>query len=116
MFEIDQVNGDGAKIKVVGVGGGGGNALSRMIASGVQGVEHLVVLGLGRLVLEVGRQGAALPADVRLHVVEPTLEDLQLAPELGCVERGIEDLLTGLSAADRAQVLGAAAERIYRLP
>ncbi len=33
----------GAKIKVVGVGGGGGNAVSRMIASGLQGVEFLVV-------------------------------------------------------------------------
>ena len=28
----------GARIKVVGVGGGGGNAISRMIASGLQGV------------------------------------------------------------------------------
>ena len=27
-----------ARIKVVGVGGGGGNALSRMIASGLQGI------------------------------------------------------------------------------
>ncbi len=33
----------GAHIKVVGVGGGGGNALSRMIASGVQGVEFIAV-------------------------------------------------------------------------
>jgi L-fuconolactonase len=32
------------------------------------------------------------------------------------VRRGIEDLLKGLSAADRAEVLGNAAERIYRLP
>jgi cell division protein FtsZ len=33
----------GAKIKVVGVGGGGGNAISRMIASGLQGVEFIAV-------------------------------------------------------------------------
>jgi cell division protein FtsZ len=33
----------GAHIKVVGVGGGGGNALSRMIASGVQGVEFIAI-------------------------------------------------------------------------
>ena len=32
-----------ARIKVVGVGGGGGNAVSRMIASGVQGVEFIAV-------------------------------------------------------------------------
>jgi cell division protein FtsZ len=33
----------GAKIKVVGVGGGGGNAISRMIAAGLQGVEFIAV-------------------------------------------------------------------------
>lgn len=38
-FEIDN---DGfAKIKVVGVGGGGNNAVNRMISSGVQGVEFI---------------------------------------------------------------------------
>src|SRR5258708_1677217 len=33
----------GAHIKVVGVGGGGGNAISRMIASGLQGVEFIAI-------------------------------------------------------------------------
>jgi cell division protein FtsZ len=33
----------GARIKVVGVGGGGGNAISRMIASGLSGVEFIAV-------------------------------------------------------------------------
>jgi cell division protein FtsZ len=33
----------GACIKVVGVGGGGGNAVSRMIASGLQGIEFIAV-------------------------------------------------------------------------
>jgi cell division protein FtsZ len=33
----------GARIKVVGVGGGGGNALSRMIALGLQGVEFIAI-------------------------------------------------------------------------
>jgi cell division protein FtsZ len=33
----------GARIKVVGVGGGGGNAISRMIASGLQGIEFIVI-------------------------------------------------------------------------
>ena len=32
----------GASIKVVGVGGGGSNAVNRMIASGLGGVEFLV--------------------------------------------------------------------------
>ena len=30
---------DQAKIKVIGVGGGGGNAVNRMIDGGVQGVD-----------------------------------------------------------------------------
>ena len=37
-LEIDQL----AKIKVIGVGGGGNNAVNRMIESGVQGVEFIV--------------------------------------------------------------------------
>ena len=32
----------GATIKVVGIGGGGGNAINRMIEAGIQGVEFLV--------------------------------------------------------------------------
>ncbi len=37
-FDIDEV----ARIKVVGVGGGGNNAVNRMIEDGVQGVEFIV--------------------------------------------------------------------------
>jgi cell division protein FtsZ len=33
----------GARIKVVGVGGGGGNAVSRMITTGLQGVEFIAI-------------------------------------------------------------------------
>src|SRR5215472_14863321 len=32
-----------ARIKVVGVGGGGGNAIARMISSGLQGIEFIAV-------------------------------------------------------------------------
>ncbi|HLJ86225.1 MAG TPA: cell division protein FtsZ [Candidatus Angelobacter sp.] len=34
--------GNNAKIKVIGVGGGGGNAINRMICAGVEGVEFVV--------------------------------------------------------------------------
>src|SRR5258706_13659258 len=40
-FAYDETR--GAHIKVVGVGGGGGNAISRMIASGLQGVEFIAI-------------------------------------------------------------------------
>ena len=40
MIEIQEFN-QGTQIKVIGVGGGGGNAVDHMIASGVQGVEFI---------------------------------------------------------------------------
>lgn len=43
MFEIEDVKGQAAKIKVVGVGGAGGNAINNMIASNIQGVEFVAV-------------------------------------------------------------------------
>ena len=39
MFEIVDTQGQEAVIKVIGVGGCGGNAVDHMIAKGVQGVE-----------------------------------------------------------------------------
>ncbi len=41
-FEIDNEN-DIVQIKVVGVGGGGGNAIDRMIESGVKGVDFIAI-------------------------------------------------------------------------
>jgi cell division protein FtsZ len=43
MFEIQEIRGQKAKIKVVGVGGAGGNAVNNMIASNLQGVEFVAV-------------------------------------------------------------------------
>jgi cell division protein FtsZ len=43
MFEIEEVRGQKAKIKVVGVGGAGGNAINNMIASNLHGVEFIAV-------------------------------------------------------------------------
>jgi cell division protein FtsZ len=42
MIELVGGEGFGARIKVVGVGGGGGNAVNTMIAANLQGVEFLV--------------------------------------------------------------------------
>src|SRR3954465_7542435 len=41
MFEIDQVATQGAKIKVIGVGGSGCNAVNTMIRMGLEGVEFI---------------------------------------------------------------------------
>ena len=43
MFEIEEVRGQTAKIKVVGIGGAGGNAVNNMIASNLHGVEFIAV-------------------------------------------------------------------------
>lgn len=42
IFEFEEVK-NSAKIKVVGVGGGGGNAVNGMIAAGIHGIEFIVV-------------------------------------------------------------------------
>ena len=42
-FEISNDFEDVTQIKVIGVGGGGGNAINRMVSSGVQGVEFVAV-------------------------------------------------------------------------
>lgn len=43
MFEMDLENEQAAKIKVVGVGGGGNNAINRMIEANVKGVEYISI-------------------------------------------------------------------------
>jgi len=43
VIELDEYFERGAKIRVVGVGGGGGNAVNSMIARGLQGVEFFAI-------------------------------------------------------------------------
>ena len=42
-FTFDEANESGVNIKVIGVGGGGNNAVNRMIASNIRGVEFIAV-------------------------------------------------------------------------
>jgi cell division protein FtsZ len=42
MFELEEIGESGANIKVIGVGGGGGNAVQTMIEGGLTGVEFIV--------------------------------------------------------------------------
>lgn len=41
MFELGDTNSQNAQIKVVGIGGGGGNAIEHMIAENIEGVEFV---------------------------------------------------------------------------
>ena len=43
MFYMDESNGFSAKLKVVGVGGGGCNAINTMVEAGLQGVEFIAI-------------------------------------------------------------------------
>jgi cell division protein FtsZ len=41
-LKLDDIGRSGARIKVIGVGGGGSNAVNRMVAAGLDGVEFLI--------------------------------------------------------------------------
>jgi cell division protein FtsZ len=43
MFEIEEIRGQKARIRVIGAGGAGGNAINNMIASTLHGVEFIAV-------------------------------------------------------------------------
>ncbi|MDH4028209.1 MAG: cell division protein FtsZ, partial [Nitrospirota bacterium] len=43
IFEMEEIKNKNAKIKIVGVGGGGSNAVNSMIASSLQGVEFIAI-------------------------------------------------------------------------
>ena len=43
IFELEEQSAQNARMKVVGVGGGGGNAVNRMIAEALSGVQFISV-------------------------------------------------------------------------
>ena len=43
MFEVMEAYSQNAVIKVIGVGGGGGNAVTHMVTSGIEGVEFMCI-------------------------------------------------------------------------
>ncbi len=83
-----------ANIKVIGVGGGGSNAVNRMVAAGVKGVEFFVVntdvqslnVSLADHKLQIGTKltkglgGGALPA-IGEEAARESLEDIRTALE-----------------------------------
>lgn len=90
-LEMDQL----AKIKVIGLGGGGGNAINRMIESGVKGVEFIAA-NTDLQVLNTSK------ADVKIQIGSSLTDGLGAGakPEVGreaAVEskKEIEDALTG---------------------
>jgi cell division protein FtsZ len=85
-MDIDQV----ARIKVIGVGGGGNNAVNRMIEDGVQGVEFIAVntdaqalkLSKAEIKMQIGATltrglGAGANPEVGRNAVEESKKQLQ---------------------------------------
>ena len=78
MIELDGYNDNFARIRVIGVGGGGNNAVNRMIESGLKGVDFISI--------NTDNQALALTlAEKRLQIVEKTTGGLGAGgnPEMG---------------------------------
>ena len=89
-FEFDNNYDSGVKIKVIGVGGGGGNAVNRMIATNIQGVD-LITVNCDKQVLltssaptkiAIGEKitkghGAGADPEVGKRAAEESIEDIQ---------------------------------------
>jgi cell division protein FtsZ len=94
-FERNEVN--AAQIRVIGIGGGGGNAINRMIESGVQGVSFLVV--------NTDRQALSnSKSENKLQIGEKLTKGLGAGgnPEIGqkAAEENLDDITHFLSGAD----------------
>jgi cell division protein FtsZ len=83
---------DGAKIRVVGIGGGGGNALNTMVEKGIEGVEFIAIntdsqaleKSLAHVKIQIGKNltkglGAGMRDDIGLKAVEENREDITRA-------------------------------------
>lgn len=98
MFELDDNGLDQlAKIKVIGVGGGGSNAVNRMINLGLQGVEFIAVNTDAQALLKS-------LAPKRMQIGEKLTRGLGAGaqPEIGqkAAEESREDILDALRGAD----------------
>ncbi len=90
MIEIEEFN-QGTQIKVIGVGGGGGNAVGHMIACGVQGVEFICAntdaqalsRGSAHKIIQLGSSGlgAGSKPDKGRDAAELAVDDIRSAIE-----------------------------------
>ncbi len=91
-FALSQEEVFGINIKVVGVGGGGGNAVNRMIGSGIRGVEfiamntdaHILKFNKATYKLQLGNKltkgtGAGGNPDIGKRAAEESIEDITAA-------------------------------------
>ncbi|MDR2355424.1 MAG: cell division protein FtsZ [Clostridiales Family XIII bacterium] len=97
MLQFERNEGITAQIRVIGIGGGGGNAINRMIESGTQGVSFLAV-NTDKQALSYSK------AENRLQIGEKLTKGLGAGgnPEIGqkAAEESLEDITRFLSGAD----------------
>jgi cell division protein FtsZ len=97
MFTLDETFDARAKMKVIGVGGAGGNAVNRMVNAGLSGVEFIAV-NTDAMALESNQ------AAVRIQVGERITKGLGAGanPEIGrlAVEEDRERIVSVLDGAD----------------
>src|SRR6266513_399902 len=97
IFELEETVTQNARMKVVGVGGGGGNALNRMIDEHVGGVEFISVNTDAQALLNN-------KADVKVQIGKKLTRGLGAGarPEIGrqAIEENRDEVLHGLQGAD----------------
>src|SRR5437879_2184819 len=97
IFELEETVSQNARMKVVGVGGGGGNALNRMIDEGVRGVEFIAVNADAQALLNN-------KADVKVQIGKRLTGGLGAGarPEIGrqAIEENRDEVLHALQGAD----------------
>ncbi|HEU4456060.1 MAG TPA: cell division protein FtsZ [Longimicrobium sp.] len=96
-FEFEQESAPGARMKVVGVGGGGGNAVNRMIEEDLDGVEFISV-NTDAQALKQNRSG------LKVQIGKKLTRGLGAGarPEIGrgAMEESRDDVLKALEGAD----------------
>jgi cell division protein FtsZ len=97
IFELEETVTQNARMKVVGVGGGGGNALNRMVEEGVRGVEFISVNTDAQALMKN-------KADVKVQVGKKLTRGLGAGarPEIGRqgIEENRDEVLHALQGAD----------------
>src|SRR5438270_5705784 len=97
IFELEESVSQGARMKVIGVGGGGGNAVNRMIAEHLQGVEFISVNTDAQALLNN-------KADIKVQIGKKLTRGLGAGarPEIGrqAIEENRDEVLHSLQNAD----------------
>jgi len=96
VFELEEER-EAAKIKVIGLGGGGSNAVNRMMAASFTGVDFIV----GNTDLQALRSS---PAPVKLQLGTRTIKDVN-DPFSGAVVSAPSNAPTVLSREETAETL-----------